>query len=1184
MSNWKRYGGKNKLDNLNNVSVNSFVADSFTLRSLYYGTFDISGELHVSGNLVTEGTVEVSTLNVTDTIVTSNLTVTGSTTIDVDMGIVGDLDVNGNATVNSDMSIRGNLQLRKTLFLGNSGVAYIEGKDTTGKIGINTSNPSSAVDIYSSYASALNVASNTSTTYNTLARSSENKGIVLYTSPTTNQIQFYNDKSIATNVPDGLIQYTQNGNLTVDVADNTAILSKLSVSNRPTPSSEHLLGETVIVYDTPETTPYLFPVYQNPDSKSGQSVSLITSDTSSVTFMNMVTSTKSGFAIGGGAYPNDTKRPMGTFGMRNAAGTYSPSINIVSGASVLRKKSTVAVNHHSPETDAYVLNVNGPIHLTNGELTLTQQLSTEIIQIGICRSSPSFMVMAGSPTTVTNPYRQPILYTNNGGETWNQSTDLFGTSIENTPVIFRGVYAFDTNLSIIAGDFGRASYTYNGGVNWPSIIGQNTASTIHCVYMTRLPNNYIRTFFGYSTGTVQWFDLSSNIYTNAIGTNITTNTNGSFTVSPASSILKIDGYGNDVYVLTNTILYKYDINGTLVNTDLQSATPYRSLSVLDSTHAVVVGTNVVRYLSGSTWNTSTAFPNYQFNDVYVFDVSNAIAVGNGGKIAYTNNGYATWQPIPDSILNTSGNAARLTDTSYDLTTVVMLDTSNYAVGKRIRAYNHTTQSIGNTHLFHLYLPNLLNNPTNFVLDVSGSVRLSGDIHINDGGKLASNNTSFSLLQNNVNTIYFGNDASLILMGNTASTVKTNANLSVGNTLTVSGNLVGLADTSLNGRLFVGNDGSFNNHVWVAKTMTASGNLVGLADTSLNGRLFVGNDASLNSKLWVGNTISASGNLIGLADTSLNGRLFVSNDSSLNSKLWVGSTITASGNLVGLADTSLNGKLFVSGDSSFNGNVWCNNSNVIFSRYYDNNSDIYLGSVDVSGITNRKIQIGSLIPNAYTKNSIYIGGVSDTVIINNVTINGSVSNITKTILLNASGGTNSSFGAGLYIYDNSVNTAGYMIVSNDRNGMIFKTPNSSNVVNMKISDLSVNSATIPNAGILTLYQTTGATPDSFFTMGVSPFDISNITLRNLTNSTTSQQVIDTSMSVLGQMGVGKYTGMIANAQLDVNGNTMVSRLGIGTNAVKTSINNVSSLGGGTSSICLEVSGNIYQNTGGYIWQF
>jgi outer membrane murein-binding lipoprotein Lpp len=161
----------------------------------------------------------------------------------------------------------------------------------------------------------------------------------------------------------------------------------------------------------------------------------------------------------------------------------------------------------------------------------------------------------------------------------------------------------------------------------------------------------------------------------------------------------------------------------------------------------------------------------------------------------------------------------------------------------------------------------------------------------------------------------------------------NGKLWVGATITASGNLIGLSDTSLNKQLSVGGDASFTSILWVGNTITASGNLIGLSDTSLNKNLFVGGDAYLNGKLWVGSTITASGNLIGLSDTSLNKQLSVGGDAAFNGKLWVGATITASGNLIGLSDTSLNKKLFVGGDASFNGTTYLKDTRLMGNKLY-----------------------------------------------------------------------------------------------------------------------------------------------------------------------------------------------------------------------------------------------------------
>jgi carbonic anhydrase/acetyltransferase-like protein (isoleucine patch superfamily) len=115
------------------------------------------------------------------------------------------------------------------------------------------------------------------------------------------------------------------------------------------------------------------------------------------------------------------------------------------------------------------------------------------------------------------------------------------------------------------------------------------------------------------------------------------------------------------------------------------------------------------------------------------------------------------------------------------------------------------------------------------------------------------------------------------------------------------NLVG--DVSMNSKLIVGNDVSFNSKLFVGGTS----NLVG--DVSMNSKLIVGNDVSFNSKLFVVGT----SNLVG--DVSMNAKLIVGNDVSLNSKLFVVGT----SNLVD--DVSMNSKLIVGNDVSFNGKLF-----------------------------------------------------------------------------------------------------------------------------------------------------------------------------------------------------------------------------------------------------------------------
>ena len=68
---WKKYGGTNKLDKLNNISVNTIVTDKFTLKNFYVGDWDICGglnvsvnanitkDLYVGGNIVARGNITI---------------------------------------------------------------------------------------------------------------------------------------------------------------------------------------------------------------------------------------------------------------------------------------------------------------------------------------------------------------------------------------------------------------------------------------------------------------------------------------------------------------------------------------------------------------------------------------------------------------------------------------------------------------------------------------------------------------------------------------------------------------------------------------------------------------------------------------------------------------------------------------------------------------------------------------------------------------------------------------------------------------------------------------------------------------------------------------------------------------------------------------------------------------------
>jgi len=1080
---WKKYGGMNKLESYNNITVNTIVADTFTLKKAYYGTFDICGELHVSGNAIIDTNIKGNNLTIVNDISSNQLFVNNKSTHYADMDVYGNLTVyNGNAHFYKNLDISLNLYLSKQLFLGNSQLAFINATDGIGNIGINTTTPISAFDISSNQSFVMNVSSSLDNTYSVLTRNKNNRGILLQTDSSSSAINFFKQSTV-----NGYIQYYNPGVFTLSTSNNTNIWSTMSVTNRTTNGplvNDHIFGETVVIYDVSNgTTPYLYPVYENDSETSGDALTLVSNNSVSNTFMNIVTPSKNGLSMGGGTYPKDTTRSMGTIGMLNTSGQYTPAINVVSGSSKIKHKSTVSIHNHCPETETYSLDVNGPIRVKNGELTITQQPVFEILQMKNGRTNPLFGVAIGSPyrkdvTSLQTFYRQEILYTNDGGENWNVSFDLSGKSIERTDFSnnnMTAVYVYDASVAFISGNNGFTAHTYNKGVNWYGIALADSANTsfIKSIYMS----TSFRVFLGYASGLIYWFDVSSNIYTGGV-TNSYAIRDGSLNVGTNNPVIGMDGSGNTLYVITTNTIYSYSINTGVTSPSLTSsrlctiATPsYTSISVLDATHAIVVGTSAITYVNGGTW-TDISAP-YPLKSVYAYDTYNAMAVGANGAFIYSNNGYASWASVPTSLLNSGGNAARLLDSRYNLTNICMLSLNEFIISKTITSYVKDSIA-GNTSVFNGYFPNLYNNATNYVMDISGSLRLSGDVNVNDGGKLNSNNSTFYLLNTGVKTISLGGDASCIVMGNASSMVTANYNWSV------------LHDASINGNVVTG------------------GNLAVLHDSSLNGNVTVG------------------GNV--LCYTSIKATNYEGID--------------------------VCGNIFVGGFNTISGT--------------------------------RNIAIGNFSSNTInTKNIIKIGGNQDQIILGG-TISSSISLKTGPIIyLNYLSLPNSSAGpgnqaAGIHIGDNGSLDAGYLVVSYDRAGYVMKSPASNTVVKLDISGLILPAAT---SKIVSLRLPSGAneTIDSSYVVGVSSIDISNVFLKNYFISSSSQQVVDTSMSVLGQVSMGKSTSLISNTQLDISGNTISSRIGIGTTSVNASY--TLDVSGDT-----HIKGNVSQDSGYYIWQF
>ena len=195
---FRKYGGTNKLEKNNNITVHSIVADTFTIRDAFLSIFTIEGDLRIGGN----GRIE------------NNLTV--STQINA-----ATLDISLNAM------IEGNLYLDKSkdvFFKGNNKM-----------IGINTTTPFATLDVSSNKIQAFNIKTSATDNRNIIARNFTNNGIAVTATGTTESgIQFYstNTGSIdISNAQGAMIKYSNEDNvLSLDSTGDVKVTSKMIIT------------------------------------------------------------------------------------------------------------------------------------------------------------------------------------------------------------------------------------------------------------------------------------------------------------------------------------------------------------------------------------------------------------------------------------------------------------------------------------------------------------------------------------------------------------------------------------------------------------------------------------------------------------------------------------------------------------------------------------------------------------------------------------------------------------------------------------------------------------------------------------------------------------------------------------------------------------------------------------------
>jgi len=198
---------------------------------------------------------------------------------------------------------------------------------------------------------------------------------------TESAIQFYGAGACAevdvSNTQCAMIKYSNAGNmLSLDAIGDVKVTSKMIITDNSNNGDTHTyFDETVLIYDKDkgENQSILFEeIYGNTSIKTGNALTIQTVNNASTAFMHIVTPAKLGLQIGGGSYPKDPSRSMGIIDVYNPSpikdNEATPAMMIVSGNTITKFNATTGFNTFQPKYNNYAVDINGPLHLNNGEV------------------------------------------------------------------------------------------------------------------------------------------------------------------------------------------------------------------------------------------------------------------------------------------------------------------------------------------------------------------------------------------------------------------------------------------------------------------------------------------------------------------------------------------------------------------------------------------------------------------------------------------------------------------------------------------------------------------------------------------------------------------------------------------------------------------------------------------------
>ena len=413
-------------------------------------------------------TYQITTQNLT----TDNLNVRGN--------VIGttyfDSAVFNNASI-VNINITGNLTIPNNLFIGNSIIftnsTYSIYSNSNG-LGIYTNTTisgsnMSTFDIIGG-TNSIYVKSDQLSTLNTIAQNKSGYGVQVGANTASAFINFYSDTTIGI-TPDSKI-ISNSGYLKLN--DSIQIYNQNNVNGSGVVISD--FSANSIIFDnsrnliyTPNSSksPYNYSVYENTNINMGNAETLLTTDNSSVTFLNISTpNSANGMRLGGGVYPNGNQQSISSLEIRDICGNYKPIQTIISNTDPLINPVTMGINTHYP-ISKYTLDVNGSAIIHNTQVDKVLFIDNSNNSYSIVGNALTNFLNTSISTGITGFYRKSasqdislnVLYTQNSGKQWSNSiiNPYVNPNTINTSTNISKIIIFDQNYSFISAN----NSTYN---------------------------------------------------------------------------------------------------------------------------------------------------------------------------------------------------------------------------------------------------------------------------------------------------------------------------------------------------------------------------------------------------------------------------------------------------------------------------------------------------------------------------------------------------------------------------------------------------------------------------------------------------------------------------------------------------------------------------------------------------